>query len=522
MDRSPVDLMPRSQFIGHVAIWIAAIVLIAGSIVALEYSRLESRFHTLSQNITHRVEQQLKEQQLALESFAHGLSGQPEYFYLQAQYIAQRLLQQSPDLYMFAIASRVESDQRERFEQQMSVAQSRGFHIQTSTISATDSSLQDLYPVVLLVPEHPEARSLLGLDLASESSALSGLLSGIVAPSGMSKPIQLGNGPGYLIYHAIDRQLDAQSPHLPGQFSDYALLVISAAGLFAPGMIDEPGLGLHLVSQESADSPPVTLFESQPPPELALPIPSMTLSHRFADASSNLVLNIQYQPRWQALNLWQLAGVLGGLLLLMLQVGWVLRGVWRARKHLLEQQQSRYNQVHFDPLTGLPNTNLLLDRLEQAIHSAQRTSSRVAVFFLDLDDFKQVNDTWGHDVGDQLLIQIGVRLRDSMRGEDTVARIHADEFVILIPVFSDERQLNRIRGKLETLFERPFNVGDIVLHQSGSFGLAIFPEDGDDAEGLLGLADRQMYLRKQSRTAKSFKVQEQCVAWNEPQANSGD
>nr|WP_158651899.1 sensor domain-containing diguanylate cyclase [Marinobacterium profundum] len=477
----------------------------AGSIIALEYDRLESHFDTFSQNIITKVEQQLREQQLALESFAHGLSSQSEYSYIQAQNIAQSLLQHSPDLYMFAVASRVESGQREEFEQQMSRSQSRGFRIQTPTSSTTDNSTQSLYPIVLLVPERPEARSLLGLDLASESSALSGRLSGIVAPSGMSKPILLGNGPGYLIYHAIDRQLDHQGHKMPGQFSRYALLAVSAETLFAPWMIDEPGLSLHLDNLTSADSPPVILFESQPQQEFALPIPSMSRNHQFAGTSSNLVLNIQYQPRWQALDLWQLTGLLVGLCLLMLQVGWVLRRVWRTRQYLFEQQQSLYNKAHFDHLTGLPNTNLLLDRLEQAIRSAQRTSSQVAVFFLDLDDFKQVNDAWGHDVGDQLLIQIAVRLRDSMRSEDTVARIHGDEFVILIPIFSGEHQLNKVRGKLETLFERPFKVGDIVLQQSGSFGLAIFPEDADDAEGLLGLADRQMYLRKQNRS-------EQCNA----------
>lgn len=499
MERSPVDLLPRSQLIGYIATWIAAFVLMAGSIVVLEYRRLESRFDTISQNISRQVEHQLREQQLALESFAHGLAGQPEFSYLQAQNTAQSLLQHSPNLYMFAIASRVEPGQRAQFEQRMAASQPRGFRIQTSSNTATGSTAPDLYPVVLLIPERPEARALLGLDLASEPSALSGQLSGVVAPNGMSKPILLGNGPGYLIYHAIDRQLDAKSHKRPGQFSNYALLAVSAEGLFAPGMIDEPGLSLRLVSQASADNP-VTLFESQPAPEFALPIPPMTRSHHFAGASRDLLLSIQYKPPWQALDLWQLAGLLGGLCLLMLQVGWVLRRVWRTRQHLFEQQRSLYNKAHFDHLTGLPNTNLLLDRLEQAIRSAQRTSSRVAVFFLDLDDFKQVNDAWGHDVGDQLLIQIGVRLRESMRGEDTVARIHGDEFVILIPVFSGERQLNKIRGKLENLFERPFKVGDIVLHQSGSFGLAICPEDADDAEGLLGLADRQMYLRKQSRT----------------------
>ncbi|UTW10640.1 sensor domain-containing diguanylate cyclase [Marinobacterium rhizophilum] len=500
MERSLVDLMPRSQLIGYIATWLAAFALISASIVALEYNRLESRFDTLSQNITLQVAQQLNEQQMALESFAHSLSALDEFNYPRAKLSAQSLLQHSPNLYMLAIASRVEPDQRQAFEQYMATAEARGYHIQTATADTPGNPARDLYPVVLLVPERPEARSLLGLDLASEPSALGGRLSGVVAPSGMSKPIQLGNGPGYLLYHAIDSRFVTRSHQQPGQFSHYALLAVSAEALFAPEPINEPGFSLRLISQESADTPAVTLFESPPAPGLALPIAAMTGSHRFGELLQGLELRIEYQPSWQALDHWHLAGLLGGLCLLMLQAYWVLRRVWRTRQHLLEQQHSLYNKAHFDHLTGLPNTNLLLDRLEQAIRSAQRTASRVAVFFLDLDDFKQVNDAWGHDVGDQLLIQIGVRLRESMRSEDTVARIHGDEFVILIPIFSGERQLDRIRGKLEALFERPFKVGEIVLNQSGSFGLAVYPEDADDAEGLLGLADRQMYLRKQSRS----------------------
>lgn len=499
MERSLVDLMSRSQLIAYLVIWVTAVVLMVASVAVLEYSRLQDRFSTLSSNITHQVAQQLEEQQVALESFAHGLAGQPSFSYQQAKSTAKSLSKHFPDLYMFAIASRVQPDQRQQFEQQMAAAESRSFHIQPPASDTPDSSRKDLYPVVLIVPERPDARTLLGLDLASKSSALSGRLSGNVAPSGMSKPIQLGDGPGYLIYHAIDEQLNEQEHAHSGQFSDYALLAISAAALFTPELVDEPGLGLRLVRQESADAVPVTLFESLPQSSLVIPIPALSHTQRFSGIYHDLSLNLQYQPRWQALNHMPITALLGGIALLMLQGGWILGRVWRTRRQLLEQQASLYNKAHFDHLTGLPNTNLLLDRLEQAIRSAQRTSSRVAVFFLDLDDFKQVNDAWGHDIGDQLLIQIGVRLRESMRSEDTIARIHGDEFVILIPVFDGERQLNKIRAKLEALFERPFKVGELVLIQSGSFGLAVFPEDADDAEGLLGLADRQMYLRKQNR-----------------------
>ncbi len=505
MERSPVDLMPRSELIGYIASWITAFVLIAGSIMALEFRQLESRFDAIANVVTAQVTQQLEEQQSGLESFAHSLSSQPVLTPSMARYLARSLHQHAPDLYMFAIASRVAPDQRLQFEQRMTAEESRGFRIHppADAGAGANTSPANLYPVALLEPELPEARGLLGLDLAREPSVLRGRLSGQAEAQGMSRPFMLGNGMGYLLYHAIDPGFSHQSATQPQAYSHYALLAVRADALIGTQLTDEPGLSLQLMHTDVQGEAQALLFETLSDTRLALPIPAFTRSHQFTESLQPLLLKISYQPTWQALDRWHLAGMLGGLCLLMLQVGWVAQRVLRTRRQLLEQQKSLYNKAHFDHLTGLPNTNLLLDRLEQAIRSALRTSSRVAVFFLDLDDFKQVNDTWGHEVGDQLLIQIGVRLRESMRSEDTVARIHGDEFVILIPVLHGERQLNKIRAKLEALFELPFKVGEIVLVQSGSFGLAVYPEDADDAEGLLGLADRQMYLRKQSRNTYS-------------------
>jgi diguanylate cyclase (GGDEF)-like protein len=501
MESSPVDLMPKKQLIGYITTWIAAFVLMTASILALEYNGLKTRFNTLGNNLAEQAARQLKVQQTGLESFTHSLSTQPGLNPALARETAESLIKYSPNLYMFAIASRVEADQRESFEQRMSTEESRGFRIQPPADAA--DARTDLYPVVLLIPERPEARMLLGMDLAHQPSVLSGRLSGKVAPEGMSKPIMLGDGPGYLLYQALDLPHSQAAGAKPQTYAHYALLAVSAQTLFAPQLMDEPGLSLQLVYPGSTTEARTVLFEHRNEPGLPLPIPSFERTLKLNQHDTTLSLQIRYQPGWQVLNHWQLAGLLGGLVLLMFQVGWLMQRVRRTRRLLLEQQKSLYNKAHYDHLTGLPNTNLLLDRLEQAIRSAQRTSSRVAVFFLDLDDFKQVNDAWGHDIGDQLLIQIGVRLRESMRSEDTIARIHGDEFVILIPVFNGERQLNKIHAKLEGLFELPFMVGEVVLQQSGSFGLAVFPEDADDAEGLLGLADRQMYLRKQSRSQEN-------------------
>lgn len=498
MERSPVDLMPRAHLIGNVVIWSIATLLFIGSALLLEYRRLESRFDTIVNDLSHHIGQQLQSREMVLESFAHYLSTLPQMDLSRTREFAARLHQHGPDFYMLALASRVPATERPMFEERMRERESRGFNIHPLHENETPAS-PAYYPVVLLEPEVPVARALLGMDMVQEASALSGLLNGKTDDRGISRPIALDDSRGYLLYHAIKPDFTDEVAHGAGDYGHYALLVIRAEALLPGWALDLPGLSLRLRHPDTDLGDRGLLLEHRQEGHRLLPLPPFERVMALSDEEQPLQLELSYLPPWQVLDVWLLLGVLGGGLLLILQGGWVVLRVVKARHRLLDQQKSLYEKAHYDHLTGLPNTNLLIDRLEQAIRSAQRTASRVAVFFLDLDDFKRVNDLWGHDVGDQLLIQIGVRLRESMRGEDTVARIHGDEFVILLPVLDSESQLNKVRDKLEQLFAIPFRVGDIELTQSGSIGLAVYPDDADEAEGLLGLADRQMYLHKQAK-----------------------
>ncbi|NVK40146.1 MAG: sensor domain-containing diguanylate cyclase [Oceanospirillaceae bacterium] len=499
MERSPADLMPRTRLTGNFVVWLLASLLFISCALMLEYRRLDSRADKVANDLNHHLEMQLASQGMVLESFAHYLSTlDPEPDLDLARAYAARLQQHEPNVYMLALASRVEPDARESFMQRMQDWKGRGFSIHPQREPGVRTAAP-YYPVVLLEPELPEARALLGMDMSYETSALSGLLGRDGVDAGLSRPIALAENRGYLLYHAVEPGFEHGKNARLGGHRHYALLVVRAATLMPGWALDMPGLSVRLRHPDETLGDRGLLFEHPGESRSLLPLPTFTRTAALSDETQPLLLDIHYRPPWQVLDLWLIAGLFVGGVLLMSQGGWVLLRVGRARQRYMEQQQSLYEKAHYDHLTGLPNTNLLIDRLEQAIRSAQRTASRVAVFFLDLDDFKRVNDLWGHDVGDQLLIQVGVRLRESMRGEDTVARIHGDEFVILIPVLEGESQLDNVRDKLELLFTRPFRVGDIELTQGGSIGLAVYPDDADDAEGLLGLADRQMYLHKQTK-----------------------
>ncbi|WP_397473539.1 putative bifunctional diguanylate cyclase/phosphodiesterase [Pusillimonas sp.] len=157
-----------------------------------------------------------------------------------------------------------------------------------------------------------------------------------------------------------------------------------------------------------------------------------------------------------------------------------------------------------DALTRLPNRALLADRIEQAIETAQRNSSRFTVLFMDLDGFKTVNDAYGHAVGDQLLVETAQRIRSGIRAEDTVARFGGDEFVVLSPI-GEADDIATLAAKIVDLVSQPYNIRDFDLRLSTSVGIAIYPEDGQDSHALLVNADAAMYYRKDmGRNGYSF------------------
>jgi diguanylate cyclase (GGDEF)-like protein/PAS domain S-box-containing protein len=155
------------------------------------------------------------------------------------------------------------------------------------------------------------------------------------------------------------------------------------------------------------------------------------------------------------------------------------------------------HMAHHDYLTNLPNRALFLDRLNQAVALARRGGHRLAVLFLDLDGFKTVNDTCGHEAGDLLLQGVAERLTHAVRDSDTAARLGGDEFTFVLHDIGDAAAAAAVAQKIITALAQPFVIGDASCQIGGSIGIAIFPDDGADGETLLKLADEAMYAAKQ-------------------------
>lgn len=149
-----------------------------------------------------------------------------------------------------------------------------------------------------------------------------------------------------------------------------------------------------------------------------------------------------------------------------------------------------------DALTGTPNRALMLDRLEQAIAMARRHGTHLAVFFLDLDGFKKINDTLGHAIGDEVLQTVARRLELTLRDSDNVSRHSGDEFLVLLPDIARVSDASVIAGRMLSALAVIDHVGDQSIHLSASIGIAVYPDDGEDASTLISRADTAMYRSK--------------------------
>lgn len=175
----------------------------------------------------------------------------------------------------------------------------------------------------------------------------------------------------------------------------------------------------------------------------------------------------------------------------------VYTGILRDVTRKLQSEQQIERLAYHDLLTGLPNRALFHDRLAQTLVRARRQDEKVAVMFLDLDEFKMINDSLGHTRGDAVLREIGSRLKSCLRGQDTAARLGGDEFIVFLPQVGETVEVAQVASKILNAISRPMEIEGESLTLTGSIGISVFPTDGADRETLLSHADIAMYRAKE-------------------------
>jgi diguanylate cyclase (GGDEF)-like protein/PAS domain S-box-containing protein len=176
----------------------------------------------------------------------------------------------------------------------------------------------------------------------------------------------------------------------------------------------------------------------------------------------------------------------------------------KAETALVAQAALNEHQALHDGLTGLANRTLFRDRVDQAVKSARRAGAHAAVMIVDLDGFKEINDSMGHAAGDELLVELGGRLRAAARSSDTVARLGGDEFGLLLPEASISGHVRAAVERMQRAIESPVTLHGVELSLEASIGIALYPDDGEDVETLLRCADSAMYHAKTEKSGWAF------------------
>lgn len=179
---------------------------------------------------------------------------------------------------------------------------------------------------------------------------------------------------------------------------------------------------------------------------------------------------------------------------------WCFRDISDIRKNQLLLQK----QAHFDPLTKLPNRNLLLDTIKKAISRKKSDDQKVIILFIDLDDFKKINDTAGHEQGDKCLVEVCSRIKKELRQHDILGRLGGDEFLLILDNISAQSQLLNIIDRIISAFKKPFKISSYTYTLGASIGISVYPEDGRTPDELIRKADMAMYKAKQRGKSSYF------------------
>ena len=482
----------------RLACWLLALGALTGLAlgVLLERSYLEQRFTEDAERVVEHVSKNIHRYDIALGGFAHFLTQTNNSSDEQIRAYARGIRELFPGIYAFEISRQVPGEQKVMFERRMRARgypefRIHGFNYKTRETVTDLPQREDYYPIFFIEPQTENNRQVLGLDLGYGSSVLvETILEAASDPSPIaSRPFTLmEGGKGYVLY----RPVKMAGPQAP---MDFAMLVVSAGHLLPEWLWQDARYAVSL----SAISPlagNVEKYLIEPTSVESAAIWQWSHKEAIESQSQPFTLRLERHVNLAELHWYSIISWLVAVGLLGYWLGLKLNALATRQERERRELRSLYLKANYDHLTGLPNLNLFKDMAEQMLEQARRRNGLCGLLYLDLDHFKSINDQYGHLVGDQCLYQFAKKLKELLRGEDIPARLHGDEFAVLLPDLSSQRAAIIVIEKILAELSVPLEVEGRKHQLRCSIGLAVYPEDGQNLQALLKVADKKMYLAK--------------------------
>ena len=482
--------------------WVAMSLLALYAAGAAAIKTAENQFLGHVAEVANEFKQKIHANEAVLSAFTAFLSAVDGGDRGAAVRFSRSMLGAYPHVYMLEVARAVRAGEVEPLEKAIRRTWQSDFRVRSFTYTGdrkwVDVARKDEYwPIVFLQPDFPEARTIYGLDLDSVAHLAAPLAQARHAPKAVaSTPFRLVEGDlAFIVFQAVGRPVSRGA--IEGFGGEMVALLVVRADAMSPRWVAD-GVSvdatMHPAVGEGASLFRRSAAEAHWTESSALP--RLTASVDSGSAAQPIRLSFERQLRWRDINGIGLRSVAALSLLSLALVLLYLRHHHNAMRLAEEEHERAEFLAMHDPLTGLPNRTLLTDRVRQALSRQQRHGAMFALFMIDLDRFKEINDEYGHEGGDAVLLAVANRIAPSLRATDTVARFGGDEFIVLVGDVQGESDAVNVAEKLLQAVSQPIDYRGATIKVTCSLGVALCPRDGHSLEDLLRQADHAMYRVK--------------------------
>lgn len=485
--------------------WAAAMSLSTGLVLKLVLHQAEAAFNERVVQLYENIDHITRDNESILEGFSAFLSAIEFADRESASRYARQILSSYPHVYRLEVVLCVKRNELATFISRQRQTWFPGFKVKSlryedGRLSWRPVTKKPMYnPIIFIEPMSPNIKQQIGADMDSAPFLRNALHQALRVKSSVSTiPFNLLEGPrGYVLFHPVP---DPPKGKFAKRKQALALLEVNADAIRSKIALLAETLEFRLYHANYSSHQPEGLLvhiAAPSPNKLEEKLFPKLISERKLDSLGQpFALRVEKQLGWSDLDL-PLVIATGSAALLSLALLLLFLNTHFHREEQMKRSANRllYMATH-DALTGLPNRTLLEDRFSQACSRTQRREMPFSTMFIDLNGFKIVNDTYGHEVGDQLLKALGIILKECIRDEDTLSRISGDEFVILLEDASYENA-EKIAQKIHARLKQPVLIRSIELNVGLSIGIAVYPDDGTTMSDLLRKADERMYKDKE-------------------------
>ena len=487
----------------YLVVWLVLAVIFGALVYTGQIRQARDEFESHAGAIHREVDTRLKANEIVLDGVAAFLRVAGSYDERALQTYADQVLVQFPQIYQVSLQRRVAADELPRFALQHPSAVS-AVEVAHGGVAAGPAAVGVSYLVnVALGPSADLRQAVLGQEAAEllRTTAVQTLQRGRATASRIFR-MDGPQGSAFALFRPVYSEEDERYGDL------LVSLLVQIEELLPHKSVLPRDVDLRLQHGHYPEGGSTAWSMDGLRTVSALErmlFPRLRAVRVFGTDAQPFVLTIDRQLGWEVID-----PLLAASFVLLSSLGLFTtlsygRSRVRQEDERRRSEQKLYRLANYDSLTELPNRNLFSDRLQQALSRSRRQHSSVALFFLDLDGFKQVNDSAGHASGDRLLQLVAERLLKVVREQDTVARLSGDEFVVLLEGIKSRDDAERVQQQLYDSFIESFAINGFEFMLTASIGLAMYPENGETPEQLLHWADQKMYASKHPEWAASRK-----------------